>query len=205
MTSRIPFAAILVLMTFGSPVYGQQPGAEHPAHDELRAVRDDMMAAFEERDVDRLLSHVHPDVLVTFQNAELCRGPEEVRGFFDRMMSGSDRVVVSLESNLEMGGLSLLYGDDTAVAFGMLNDEFALKTGISFSLASRWTATLVKEDGRWLVAAYHVSTDMFDNGVNDVLNKWASIKAGVVALIVGLVLGGLVMRFVMRARGASAG
>jgi len=41
---------------------------EDPAHNELRALRDDVLDAFNKKDLDRLLGHVHPNVVVTWQN-----------------------------------------------------------------------------------------------------------------------------------------
>ena len=125
-------------------------------------------------------------------------GPDGVREFYKRMMEGDDREVKGLKSDFKVDDLSIIYGDDTAVAFGALNDEFSLKGGMDFSLASRWTATLVKKDDRWQIAAYHVSTNMFDNGVGDLLVKWASIKTGGVALLVGLFLGVIVTKVVTK-------
>ena len=71
----------------------------------------------------------------------------------------------------------------------VLNDEFALTGGMEFSLASRWTATLVKENDRWQIAAYHVSTNMFDNGVSDLMLKGNSLKMGGIGLVIGVLLG----------------
>lgn len=201
MTHRMLFGLACVLVTApGTWAQENRPTTEDPVHDELRAVRDDMLAAFQERDIDRMLKHVHKDAVVTFQNAELCRGPDGVRAFYQRMMEGDDREVKSVKSDFKVDELSILYGDDTAVAFGTLNDDFALKGGMDFSLASRWTATLVKEDGRWQIAAYHVSTNMFDNGVSNLLVKWAAIKAGAVALLAGLFLGAVVTKVFTKSR-----
>jgi hypothetical protein len=56
-------------------------------------------------------------------------------------------------------------------------------------LRSRWTSTLVKQDAGWKVATFHVSTNMFDNGVSNLQSRWAAIKAGGAALVVGLACG----------------
>ena len=54
---------------------------------------------------------------------------------------------------------------------------------------SRWTAALVKQNDGWKVAAFHVSTNMFDNGVSNLMIKWAAIKTGAAALAIGIVCG----------------
>ncbi len=60
--------------------------------------------------------------------------------------------------------------------------------GMEFDLENRWTDTLVKEDGRWLIASYHVSANVLDNPVLSIAKK-AAYWSGGIALVVGIVLG----------------
>jgi uncharacterized protein (TIGR02246 family) len=162
---------------------------EDPAHDEIRALRDDAIKAYEEKDIEQLLSYLHPDVVVTVQNAETLRGHDEVRAFHKRMSVGDSSEVVSTQSRFEVDQLATLYGGDTAVATGSMNDQFELRRGMTFSLQSRWTATLVKGGDQWLVSAFHVSTNMFDNGVSRLLLWWRSVWVGLIATCVGFIAG----------------
>jgi hypothetical protein len=59
---------------------------------------------------------------------------------------------------------------------------------MEFDLENRWTATLVKKDGTWKIAAYHVSANIFDNAVVNIAKR-AAYWAGGVCLLIGLVLG----------------
>ena len=182
----IVILSLLACALFCDPIAGQDQEA---VHNELRKVRDQMMAAFDARDVDALLNHLHPYVVVTWQNAEVSRGRGGVREFYQKMMEGESSRVKSVTADLAVDDLSILYGDDTAIAFGTLNEAFNLRSGLSFDLNNRWTATLVHEDGQWLLAGFHVSTNMFDNGLQDRLLQWNTIKSGGIALVVGVVLG----------------
>lgn len=87
----------------------------------------------------------------------------------------------------------MLYGDDTAIAVGSTDDEFKLRSGMEFSLQSRWTASMVKEDGKRLVNAFHVSADVFDNGVSRLMLWWKSLWVGVIAAGIGALCGALIM------------
>src|SRR2546430_1407562 len=55
------------------PIWAQADKAreEAPVHNELRKVRDGIDEAFKKRDFDRLVSFMHPDVVITWQNAEV--------------------------------------------------------------------------------------------------------------------------------------
>jgi uncharacterized protein (TIGR02246 family) len=178
-------------------LHAQEPvesASEDPVHEELRTLRKEVLDAFKKKDVDRLLKCLHEDVIVTLQNAEVCEGHEEVRAFHARMSEGENRSVQSQETVFEVDDLSIIYGDDTAVARGSIQDDFKLTAGMEFQLQSRWSATLVKEDDRWLVASFHASTNMFENGVSDLMLKWNTLKVGGIALLAGIVFTAVVSK-----------
>ena len=67
-----------------------------------------------------------------------------------------------------------------------------LGIGDEFSLASQWTATCTRVDGRWLIASFHVSTNLFDNPLLTAASAWiykAAAVSGVLALLIGLLIG----------------
>jgi ketosteroid isomerase-like protein len=177
---------------------------EDPVHNELRKVRNEMMEAFKARDIERLLSHLHPNAVVTWQNAEVSHGRDGVKQYYQKMMVGEDSRVKSVTADLAVDDLSILYGDDTAIAYGTLSENFVLRSGLSFDLGNRWTATLVRGDGEWLVAAFHVSTNMFENGLQDRLLQWNTIKSGGIALVIGALLGILIKNLLGRRKAGRA-
>lgn len=181
---------VVVLGILPLQAEGQTTPAEDAAHDELRALRDDLFNAYEQRDLEGLLGHMHENTVVTWQNGDLNRGREGLRAFYEKMMIGDDRIVEGVESELTVDDLSILYGGDTAVAFGSLDDEFRLMNGTEFTLHSRWTATVVKEGDRWVVASFHVSANMFDNPIVDAAKKLL-YKVGGLTGVVGLALGAI--------------
>jgi ketosteroid isomerase-like protein len=198
--------AILGVLCAATASHAQESGGEDavtapedPIHNELRALRDGAVDAFKKKDIDRLLACLHPNVVGVFQNAEVCRGHDEIRAFHQRMSEGDDRTVVSQTTDFVVDDLSTLYGDDTAISHGTITDHFALRNGMEFDLISKWTATMVKENDKWLVASIQASTNMFDNGVMNMALKWNGLKMGGLGLLVGGVLvGGIAM---MRRRG----
>lgn len=179
----------LALLAF-PPIARESPAAaEDPIHDQLRAGRAEIIAAIESRDIDRMLAHVAPDVTVTWQNGEVCHGLEELRAFYDRM--GKD-AFVAFKVPHEADRLSILHGGDTAISAGRVVADYHL-LGKAFEFESRWTATLVLRDGKWLVAAYHISLDALDNPILDAAKSSLWITA-LVGLAAGLGLALLIVR-----------
>ena len=86
--------------------------------------------------------------------------------------------------------LTILHGGDAGISFGHVVAEYKL-LGKDLEFKSRYTATLVKENGRWLLASYHVSLNALENPLMSTAKKsllWTGIGAGVVGLILGLLL-----------------
>lgn len=117
-----------------------------------------------EKDIAKIIPFIHPNAVVTFANAEAVRGPEGVANYLKRMLAGPNKVVSKFGTNINVDELTILYGGGTVgISFGGSDDYFELTEGISFHSKSRWTATLVKEKGKWLIASAHVSMNLFDN------------------------------------------
>lgn len=167
---------------------GAQDTAEDPIHGQLRSLRDSMFQAYEKRDVDKLLTYLEPEAIVTWQNGDRTVGPKELKAFYDRMMTGDSRVVTDVKSKLVVDGLSTLYGGDTAVAKGTLEDTFVLASGSSFVLNNKWTATVVKSGDDWKVASFHASSSIFDNPILAAAQQW-TLTLMAVGAAVGLLVG----------------
>ncbi|WNG42452.1 nuclear transport factor 2 family protein [Archangium violaceum] len=174
---------------------GNAAGVE-ATHQALRTIKNDMEQALNARDLDRLLSHVHPNVVFTTMNNDVRVGRDSIRAYYDQMMNGPDRVVQKITAKFEVDELTRLYGD-TGIAQGSSTDHYVLTDGTDIVVHGRWTCTLVKEGDRWLIAAFHYSTNVFDNPVLDKVKSAAVTFGGIGTvgmLVIGLVIGRLSAR-----------
>jgi uncharacterized protein (TIGR02246 family) len=178
----------LVTCAAAGGAFAQAPAPDNePAHVELRALQATMEEALNRGDLDGLLAHVDDTVVFTAMDAEVGRGKQGIREYFNRMMVGPDRIVQSVKMDFIPDALSVFYGPDLAVATGSAPGHYVLTNGMEFGIDARWTATLVRREGRWLVAAFHSSTNLFDNPVLDLQRRWLLIIGGAVALLLGIV------------------
>ena len=161
---------------------------EDPVHAQLRAMRDDLLDAVNKRDMDRVLGHLDPDVVVTWQNAEVSRKPDGVRAYMSRMLDGPDSIVRSFNTSVAVDELTILHGGDTGIAFGSSRDRFELRGGRTFELTGRWTATVVLDGGAWKIASFHASTNLFDNPLLNAARRLLTV-VGAVAAAAGIVVG----------------
>jgi uncharacterized protein (TIGR02246 family) len=202
-TIWLPLALLWFALTPAAAQDKSDPNKEHPAHQELRAMRDALIEVVNKHDLDRLLTFLDDDVVVTWQNGEVSRGPKEVRAYYERMMQGPNRVVESVTIAPHVDTLTHLYGDNAGVAHGSSKDHFKLTDGRDLDLDTRWSATVVKKDGQWKIASFHASTNMFDNPVLWIAVRRSMWWIGIAAVLAGLLLGFIAARL-LRRRVASA-
>lgn len=160
---RMKLLRILFLFPFLFMLH-TQIFAEDQVHNELRKFKIELEDALKEKDISKILPFIHPNAVVTFANAEAVRGPEGVANYLKRMLDGPNKIVNKFGTTISVDELTILYGGGTVgISFGGSDDFFELTEGISFHSKSRWTATLVKEKGKWMIASAHVSMNLFDN------------------------------------------
>ena len=163
---------------------------------EITKLREGMSESFKSGNIDKLLSYLDPNVVVTWQNGEVSKGRDEVRAYYNRMMSGDKKIVREITSAPEVVGRHV-YGD-WAVSWGNLHDHFVLMDGSDLPFNSNFTATIAKRGDVWLVTAFHASVNAFDNPVLKLGIRKTSIfvglAAGAVGLLLGIALAGLLRR-----------
>ncbi len=185
-----------LLLVLSQPVVAQPPASVPAAaatpsddqlHQELRDLKAAMEAALNSRNIDAILANVDEQVVFTTMNGDVVTGREGVRAYFDKMMNGAAKVVESVRASFVPEALSILHGGDMAISWGHTADQYELTTGQSLAIEARWSATMVRRDGRWLIANFHYSTNMFDNPVLSAQRKLL-IGGGVAgALVLGVV------------------
>jgi hypothetical protein len=67
-------------------------------------------------------------------------------------------------------------------------DTYDFSDGDTRTMASRWSAVVVKKGGKWKLASLHIGVNAFDNPVLSAL-KDGMPKIGAIGAVIGLVLG----------------
>ena len=186
-------ATLPLIMLVAMPILSQGPaladaldphGADREA---LIKVFNEMEAAINAQDVERMVAQMTPDATVTWLNGEVSRGHDEIRAYYHRMVQGPDRILDKYTTAAKIGAHARFYGD-VAVADGTMRDSFFPVARGAFQLDSNWTSTSVKIDGQWKVASMHLSANVF---TNDLIQeaKSAAVKTGIGGAVIGLILG----------------
>src|SRR3954470_5710465 len=120
---------ILVLYLFAPGLLFAQvtnSATENPAHQELRQLRDGLVAAMNKGDLEGTLKFLHTNCVITWHNAEVSRGHDGVRAYFNRVMTGPNRIVESFNCSVNVDELTTLYGENAGICFGSSDEHFKL-------------------------------------------------------------------------------
>jgi hypothetical protein len=118
--------------------------------------------AINNKDIEQIKKHIHPKAFITFQDAKVAHGVENIQVYFEDKLGGSSAILKSFKTKASVDAPAEFYGD-TASAFGHTIDHFEFATGNSFELKSQWSAALFKQNGQWLLTSLHFSANMFNN------------------------------------------
>src|SRR5215469_16130635 len=122
--------------------------AETPAQQEVLKFERDACKAFLDADVAALERVLTPDFTLTLSNGEVSTRADEINELQTK------KVHYDVFENYDM--LARLYGNDTAVVIGKTRVK-GTADGKPFDRIVQFTDTLIKRDGRWQLAAGHVS------------------------------------------------
>jgi ketosteroid isomerase-like protein len=167
----------------------------------ITKLREGLVDSFNKGDIDRLLTFLDTNAVVTWQNGEVCEGAAAVKAYYERMMKGDHPIVVKVTADPKVLGRHIQ--GDWAVSWGDLNDRFILSDGRDLPLHSHFTATIAQRGDRWLVSAFHVSVNAFDNPIIAIAVKKVSLVVGIVGFVVGCLVTGLVARLLRGTKGTT--
>ena len=122
--------------------------AQTPAQEDILQFERDACKAFLGADVAALERVLTPDFTLTLSNGEVSTRVDEI----DELRSG--KVHYDVFENYDM--LARIYGNDTAVLLGKTRVK-GTADGKPFDRVVQFTDTMIKRNGRWQLAAGHVS------------------------------------------------
>jgi ketosteroid isomerase-like protein len=122
--------------------------AQTPGEKEVLQFERDACKAFLEADAAALERVLTADFTLTLSNGDVSTRADEINDL------RSEKVHYDVFENYDM--LARLYGDNVAVVLGKTRVK-GTSDGKSFDHVVQFTDTLIKRDGRWQLAAGHVS------------------------------------------------
>ena len=164
----------------------------------LLKVFSEMEAGINEQNIERMLAQMTDDAVVTWLNAEVSRGKNEIRAYYKRMVGHKDAILDKYLTRAAVSAPARFFSD-VAVANGTMADEFFPIKRDVFRLDSRWSSSSAKINGEWKVVSLHFSSNVFTNTLTAELER-AIWYAGGGGLLAGLLLMFVIMKLAGRLR-----
>jgi ketosteroid isomerase-like protein len=167
----------------------------------IAPLREGLIDSFNKGDIDRLLTFLDTNAVVTWQNGEVCEGTAAVKAYYEKMMKGEHPVVSKVTAEPKILGRHIQ--GDWGVSWGELNDHFILSDGRDLPLNSRFTATIAKRGDSWKVSAFHASVNAFTNPITALAVKKMALAAGIGGIITGVIVGLVIASLLRRSKNPS--
>jgi ketosteroid isomerase-like protein len=178
----------------------------------VNKLREQLSSAYQRGDIDSLLKFLHPDVVIIFPDAQVLRGPQALKDYYEKMLKSPDHIVAKYSSDPKV--IERTIHNDVVLSLGDMNDSYELTDGTKFSLNSKFTITAIRlpngppESDGWVVRSFHSSTDAFDNPVLAIAAKksftYGATIMGLIGALIGLLIGWMLRRRWSNARLRSA-
>jgi len=162
-------------------------------HEQLRTLLATFTQAFNNRNLDPLLPHLHPNFTVTMVNQDVVTQPAELKGYLDKQFSGPNPLIKDVKIKPEADILTVFVNGKIGINRGSSIDTYTLPDGRVVTLNTRWTGTAIKDGETWKVLNAHIGLNAIDNPILDAMEKLKWMWAGG-ALVLGVVLGFLAGR-----------
>jgi hypothetical protein len=162
-------------------------------HEELRALLRSATEAMNSRNFDALAPIFHEKFSITTVDQKLFTNFADFKNYYAQLFNGPNAPLKSITFNPVADDLTEFIGGNVGLSHGTSNDTYQFSDGDTRAMASRWTATVIKDNGKWKILNVHIGTDLVNNPVVEAARGYV-YKVGGGALIVGLLLGFVIAR-----------
>lgn len=183
---------IVLLLLLGTGLAMAQGAGDAADHEALRKLKDDVVAAINTKNLAAIDPLLHKPFLATAITQETFNDPAKMRAWFEGLFTRPLLKLSRLEMQAEADELAQIYTGTFAVARGSTKERYEMADGRGFDIQGRWTATAIKENGRWSVLAIHDGTNFLDNPVINAIERNAlnvAFAGAGIGAVVGCVFG----------------
>lgn len=194
--NRSALAVLALAASLAAAVPLTAQGSDREAdHQQLRALLATLRDAVNQKQIDKVEPLLAPGFSMVFADGRVVTDSASLKRYFQDLTAPDTGLVVSLTVNPEADELTRFLAPDVGVCRGHSSDTFVLRGGLTRVLDSRWTATVVKQDGAWKLAAFQIGANVLDNVILQEHRRFArgvGIGGGALALVtagLGFLLG----------------
>lgn len=196
--NKIMVLVILLLASLCS--FGVNADQYDADRHQMKLMLDDIREKLNHPDqLQAIVPYFDDNAIVTFYDARTVIGPDGLKNYIQKMVTGSNPVLKSYKVYGSEITPATVYSNNTATAYGWIKNNFEFVTGESIDVEGRWTATLIKESDHWKIVTLQFTANLFDNPLLNAIEH-KLIYIAVITLVVGLLSGYFLTRLFFRRR-----
>jgi len=163
-----------------------EEGTRDADHERLRALRSEVITALNDQDLEALRACLASSFTITFADQQHFTDIDALAAYRDRLGQENDIVAITFEPTVDE--LTRFIAPKVGISTGTSTDTFTGASGDTTTIISRWTATVVEENGEWRVASVHAGVNLLDNPILHRVRDLA-FNLGLLGAVLGLALG----------------
>ncbi|HNY27996.1 MAG TPA: nuclear transport factor 2 family protein [Candidatus Sumerlaeota bacterium] len=160
-------ALMIVYLAMNS--MAQETGTENDReadHTALRTLLKEAAEALNNRELDKLTDCFTDNFVLTAVDQTVLTDRAAIKAYYEKMLCREDSPVSSFHVAPKAEILTQFVDTNTGYCYGTSEDIYTVrKNGRQVTMASRWTALVVKREGHWKIAAIHSGVNFLDNPV----------------------------------------
>jgi hypothetical protein len=182
-----------------SPANQATPSAsKEQDHEQLRALLRAAKEAVNAKNFEALKPLFHEKFSITTVDQKVFTSFDDFKTHFASLFTGANAPLKSITFNPEADALTEFIGDNIGLSHGSSTDTYNFADGDTRTMNSRWTATLIRDSGKWKILNLHIGANILENPVTDAAKSYV-YKVGAGAGIGGLLLG-FIIAWVLRGK-----
>lgn len=155
---------LVMVLLVGAIVLSAQDQVERKDdHDALRALTKSATAALNKQDFDALANCFVKDFTFIPVDQTVVHGAKELKAYYHRVFNDDKYGLKSMKFTPSADVLTRFLGANVGYCYGVADNTYVLKSGRTVHMRSRWSANLVKKDGKWKIVMVHAGIDFLDN------------------------------------------
>jgi len=160
-------AILMTMLLSGIALAAEESGGGREAdHAALRVLMAHATQALNTQDMDALAACFTKDFVFTTVDQSVLTSILSMKQYYDRMLRQKDSLVTGYKIAPTVEIPTVFLDANTGYSWGTSDDTYVLRiNGRTVHMPCRWTATVVREDGVWKLAAVHTGVNVTDNTV----------------------------------------
>lgn len=163
----------------------------------LRTLLSEATAALNNLDAKAVGSYLAPGFVITLADQSVITSSAELDAYFTRTFHAEGAPIKGIHFSLQPSEQALFIDNRSGMVYGTSTERYTLADDSTLVLNTHWTATVVKEQGRWLVQGFHAGVNMLDNPILSEVRMGNSTWGGI-GMAIGFIAGVFLSRALRR-------